>query len=140
MNEIAGQIEKTFKRERKQLVSLDWDTDIAPMLDKEDILLDTWQGLSMNRLVDSMRHTLEFAPNILGRPHQLLDARHIVFELSVHPDYQFPMSEVVPLSDFLASFPNTPEIKWGLSIDNNQELPVLLNIIYTNSKNESYTT
>lgn len=128
----AEKAEAVFKRERQQLVALDWDTDIAPLLeDKDNVSIAAWFGMSVSRLVDSMKFTIEEIKKLTGHPHSLLGARQIVFELSIHPDYEFPMTDLGILSDFLTQLPNNPDIVWGLSRDPKQELPLTLNILYT---------
>lgn len=128
----AEKAEAVFKRERDQLVPLDWDTDIAPLLDdKESVSIDAWFGMSVSRLVDSMKFTIEEIKKLPGHPHPLQGARHIVFELSIHPDYEFPMTDLGILSDFLIQLPNNPDIVWGLSRDPEQQMPIALNIIHS---------
>lgn len=100
------------------LVAIDAE-DVASLIGNgEDVRLVTLTGDSVAALVSQLQ-----------ADPQLPAARKILFELIVVPDYEFPISDLAPLSDYLTTLPSNPEILWGCSCDPQQPENLRLNII-----------
>ena len=116
--------------EREPIIALDWDKDIAPMLvDENKVFLSVSFNDSIPALIEHLRFT-EMMAQVSG-DEPLESARRIVFELTLRPGYEFPLSDLRPLSDYLASLPLHPDIIWGCSRVPTQKHNVKLKIIFT---------
>lgn len=118
---LAEEIQQTFCPDGRQpIVAIDVE-DIETMIDNgEDVRLVTLGADSVTALVARLK-TDPLLPS----------ARKIAFELIVARGYEFPFSDIAPLSDCLASLPNHPEILWGCSRASQQTRKLRLNILTT---------
>lgn len=118
----AEEIREVFCAEDRQpIVTLDWEKDIAPIVGNgENVRLLSLTGDSVSALVAQLK----------SEP-QLSAACTIAFELIVNTSYEFPFSDITPLSDYLATSPGNPEILWGCSREPEQPENLKLNIILT---------
>ena len=118
---LTEEIQQTFCPDGRQpIVAIDVE-DIEAMIDNgEDVRLVTLGADSVTALVARLK-TDPLLPS----------ARKILFELIVARGYEFPFSDIAPLSDCFASLPDNPEILWGCSRDLQQAENLRLNIIIT---------
>lgn len=113
------EIRRVFSPEGRQpIVAIDAEYIDALLGDGEVVRLSTLTGDSVAALVCQ----LKVDP-------QLHKARKIAFELIIAPGYEIHFSDLVPLSECLASLPNHPEILWGCSRATTQSQNLKLNII-----------
>ena len=102
---LTEEIRRVFCPDGRQpLIAIDAEDIEAMIADGENVRLITLTGDSVAALVAWLKTDL-----------QLPAARKILFELIVAPGYEIPFSDLAPLSDYLASLPNRPEIIWGCS-------------------------
>lgn len=116
---LTEEIRQAFCQDGRQpLVSIDAEDIEAMIGNGEDVRLVTLTGDSVAALVEQLRAT-----------PQLHSARQIILELIIATGYEFPFSDLVPLSDYLVSLPNKPEIRWGYYRSDNQSPNLKLNIL-----------
>ena len=113
------EIRRVFCPEGRQpIVAIDLEDIEAMIATGQDVSFITLTGDSVAALVARLK-----------ADPQLPAARKILFELIVAPGYEFPFTDLAPLSDCLASLPNHPEIVWGCYCDPQQPENLRLNII-----------
>ena len=123
----TDEIRRAFCPEGRQpIVAIDAEDIEAMIAGGQDVSFITLTGDSVDALVCQ----LKAAPLLPA-------ARKILFELIVAPGYEFPFTDLAPLSDCLAALPNHPEIVWGGSRAAAQSQNLKLNILLTSQKHEN---
>lgn len=119
-----GQIKAFFKAaspEVKQIIELDYDTDIRPFLiPRCDGEVICWQ------LVAS---SLDDAFDELYRLGEINDAQGIVFQVRLNPDFKVTASEFANLGKVFARADFEADILWGCLIDPSQTDNVIINLL-----------
>ena len=116
---LTEEIRRGFCPEGCQpLIAIDVEDIEAMIGDGEDVRLITLTGDSVDALVARLK-----------ADPQLPAARKIMFELIVAPGYEFPFTDLAPLSDYFATIPSAPEIIWVCHRATKQSQNLRLNII-----------
>lgn len=121
---IKDDIIRDFRpRERTGWIALDYDTDVAPLLDCDTLHYERVQGYRMVTLIDEleMRH---------DQSGDFNEVTKVVFELRLHPEADFvKMMEIKALSEFFASLPQKPDVVWAYEKDASLTTPIELRFI-----------
>lgn len=124
MNNIKDDIIRDFRdRERMGRIQLDFDTDIAPLLECDTLRYERVQGYRILSLINELETRLDQTGNFN-------EVKKVVFELLLHPEADFVnMIEINALSEFFASLPQKPDVVWGWQKDESLTAPIELRII-----------
>lgn len=121
---IKSDIIRDFRdRERTGRIALDYDTDVAPLLDCDTLRYERVQGYRMVTLIDELetRH---------DQSGDFNEVTKVVFELLLHPEADFvKMMEIKALSEFFASLPQQPDVVWGFEKDASLTMPIELRVL-----------
>ena len=124
---LAEEIQQTFCPDGRQpIVVIDVEDIKAMIAGGQDVSFITLTGDSVAALVSQLNEVA-----------QLKSARKILFELIVAPGYEFPFTDLAPLSVCLASLPNRPGIIWGCSRAVAQSQKLILQILLTSYPHEN---
>lgn len=128
---IRESVMREFRHlERESIIALDWDKDIAPMLEDEDkVFLNVVFGDSIDKILTIHKNS-DMMTQLTG-DQPIEDARRIVFELTMRPGYDLSLSDIKPLAEYFSSLPNHPDIIWGCSRVPSQNHNVILKILFT---------
>ena len=103
---------------RQPMIAVDAEDIDALIGDGKGVQTITIEGDSVAALVSQLKEVA-----------QLKSARKILFELIIAPGFEFPFSDLTPLSDCLATLPSDPEIIWGCHRASAQSPNLELNIL-----------
>lgn len=106
--------------EGERPIALDWDKDIAPLLQGGgEVKFHSLQG---NEIEDVMQQFLALPG--------LKEASDIVFNLSVREQYCCKMWQMALYANELCNIPSQPSIAWGYTKSPDQPVNIKINVIY----------